>query len=146
MFNFDYITKEYIKEHNPNWPAIPDHPYRILIVGCSGSWKTNALLNLINHEPDVDKIYLYAKGPYKAKKKKRKSTGLKYFNDSKAFIKYSTDTNDIYKNIFKIIIQKKTIKCSSYFYQTILFHCSKIVGLISAHYFLMKIPNKRELQ
>ena len=41
-----------IKKHKPNWPEIPDHPYRILIVGGSGSGKTNALLNLINHEPD----------------------------------------------------------------------------------------------
>ena len=56
MFNFDYITKEDIKEHNPNWPEIPDYPYRILIVGGSGSGKTNALLNLINHEADIDKI------------------------------------------------------------------------------------------
>ena len=52
------ITKEDIKEHNPNWPEIPDHPYRILIAGCSGSGKTNAFLNLINHEPDVNKIYM----------------------------------------------------------------------------------------
>ena len=44
MFNFDYITKEDIKEHNPNWPDIPDHPYSILIVGGSESGKTNALL------------------------------------------------------------------------------------------------------
>ena len=58
MFNFDYITKEDIKEHNPNWPEIPDHPYIILIVGGCGSGKTNALLNLINNEPDIDKIYL----------------------------------------------------------------------------------------
>ena len=56
MFNFDYITKEDIKEHNPNWPEIPDHPYRILIVGGSASGKTNTLLNLINYEPDIDKI------------------------------------------------------------------------------------------
>ena len=67
MFNFDYITKEDIKEHNPNWPEIPDHSYRILIVGSSGSGKTNALLNLINHEPDIDKLYLYAKYPYESK-------------------------------------------------------------------------------
>ena len=58
MFNFDYFTKEDIKEHNPNQPEIPDHPYRILKVGDSGSGKTNALLNLINHEPDI--VYLYA--------------------------------------------------------------------------------------
>ena len=51
MFNFDYITIEYIKENTPNWPEIPDHPYRILIVGGPESGKTNALLNLINNEP-----------------------------------------------------------------------------------------------
>ena len=52
MFNFDYITKEDIKEHNPKWPEMPDHPCKILIIGGSGSGKTNALLNLINNEPD----------------------------------------------------------------------------------------------
>ena len=56
MFNFDYITKEDIKELNPKYPEIPDYPYRILIIGGSGSGKTNALLNLINTEPDIDKI------------------------------------------------------------------------------------------
>ena len=57
MFNFDYITKEYIKERNPNQPEISDHSYRILIIGGSRSGKTNALLNLINNEPNIDKIY-----------------------------------------------------------------------------------------
>ena len=61
MFNFDYITKEDIKEHNPNLPEIPDRPYRVLIFGSSESGKANALLNLLNNEPDIDKIYLYAK-------------------------------------------------------------------------------------
>ena len=56
MFKFYFITKQDIKEHNPNWTEFHDHPYRILIVGGSGSGKTNALLNLINHEPDIDKI------------------------------------------------------------------------------------------
>ena len=41
--------------HNLKWPYIPDHPYRILIIGGSGSGKTNALLNLINNLPDIDK-------------------------------------------------------------------------------------------
>ena len=90
MFNFDYITKEDIKKHNPNWPETPDHPHRILIVGDSGSGKTNALLDLINREPDIDKVYLYAKDPYEAKYQllinKRESTDLQYFNDSKAVI------------------------------------------------------------
>ena len=64
MFNFDYITKKEIKEHNPNRPEIPDYPYRILIIANSGSGKTNALLNLINNKPVIDKIYLYANDPY----------------------------------------------------------------------------------
>ena len=61
------------------------------------------MLNLINWEPDIDKIYLYANVPYEAKYQllinKRESTGLKYFNDSKAFIEYTSDMEDIYKNI-----------------------------------------------
>ena len=39
MFNFDYITKKELTEHNPNWPKIPDHPYQKLIIGGSGSGK-----------------------------------------------------------------------------------------------------------
>ena len=69
-------------KHNLKWTYIPDHPYRILIIGGSGSGKTNALLNLINNQPDIDKIYLYAKDPYEAKYQllinKRESTGLKH--------------------------------------------------------------------
>ena len=64
--------------------------------------KTNALLNLISHEPDIDKIYLYAKNPYEAKHQllinKRYSTNLKYLNNSKVFIEYSNDMDDICKN------------------------------------------------
>ena len=40
MFNFDYVTKEDIKQHNPDCPKVPDHPYRILIAGSSGSPKS----------------------------------------------------------------------------------------------------------
>ena len=58
MFYFDYITKEDIKKHNPNWSEIPDHSYTILIIGGCGFGKTNLLLNLINQEQDIDKIYL----------------------------------------------------------------------------------------
>ena len=56
-----------IKQHNLKWPYIPGHTYRILIIGGSGSVKTNTLLNLINNQPDIDKIYLYAKSPYEVK-------------------------------------------------------------------------------
>ena len=90
MFNFDYITKKDTKEHNTNCPEIPDYPYWILIIGGSGSGKINVLLNLINHESDIDKIYFYAKDPYKTKYQllinKWESTSLKYINDSKALI------------------------------------------------------------
>ena len=63
MVDFDDYTNENKIEHNPKWPYIPDYPSRILIRGGSGSGKTNALLNLINNQPDIDKIYLYAKDP-----------------------------------------------------------------------------------
>ena len=52
-----------MREYNPNWPEIPDHPYRTLIVLGSVSRKTNVLLNLINHKLDIDKIYLYTNDP-----------------------------------------------------------------------------------
>ena len=92
---FDYIAfiKEDIKELNPNLQKISDHPHRILRVGGSRYGKTNALLNLINHEQDIDKIYLYAKDPYYPKYQllinKRENAGLKYLHESKAFIKSS---------------------------------------------------------
>ena len=70
MINFDDVTKENIKEYNLNWLQIPDHPYRILIIGSYRSGKTNSLFNLISHQPDIDKIYLYAIDPYEAKKEK----------------------------------------------------------------------------
>ena len=69
----------------------------------SGSEKTNALLNLINNQPDIDKIYLYAKGPYEKKYQylinKREKVGLNHFNDPKAFMEYSNDMQDVDKNI-----------------------------------------------
>ena len=61
MINFDDVTKENIKEHNPNWPEISGHLYRIIVAGGSGSGKINALLNLINHEPDIDFFFLLLK-------------------------------------------------------------------------------------
>ena len=100
MFNFDYITKEDLKEHNPDWPEILGHLYRILIVGGSGFGKTNALRNIINHEQGVDKIFLHAyETKYQFLINKRISTGFKYLNDPKAFLEYSNDIDDIYKNI-----------------------------------------------
>ena len=67
MINFDDYTNENKRKHNPNWLYIPDHPYRILIIRDLGSGKTNILLNLINNQADIDKIYLYAKDLYEDK-------------------------------------------------------------------------------
>ena len=90
MINFDEYTNKDRVNHNPDWSYIPDHPCRILIIGESGSGKRNTLLNLINSQPDIDKIYLYAKEPYEDKYQflinKRESTGLKHFSDPKGFI------------------------------------------------------------
>ena len=61
MINCDSITNENNKKHNEKLPFIPDHPYRTLIIGGSGSGKTNTLLYLINKQNDIDKIYLYAR-------------------------------------------------------------------------------------
>ena len=114
MINFDDVTKENIKEQNPNRSKIPDLPYRILINEGSGSGKANSSCNLISQKPDIDRIYLYNKDPYKAKYQflinKRKSTGWKHLNDSKALIEYSNDMDDIYKNIEEYSPIKKSNK------------------------------------
>ena len=179
MTNFDDYTNENIIEHNSKWPCIPDHPYRILNIGGSGSGKTNALLNLINNQPDVDKIYLYAKDPYEAKYqyliKKREKVGLDHFDDPKAFIEYLNDMQDVYKNIegynpvkkrkilivfdnmiadminnnpvvTELFIRGRTLNISIVFITQSYFKVPKDVGLNSTHFFIMKIPNKRELQ
>ena len=103
MINFDNYINKYKTKHNSKQPYILDHPYKILIMRDSGSRKTNALLNLINNQLDIDKIYLYEKDPngkkYQFLINKRESTGLKHFNDPKAFIEYSNDIQDVYKNI-----------------------------------------------
>ena len=77
--------------------------YRILIIGGSGSGKTNVLLNLIENQLDIDKVNLYAKDPYEAKYQylinKRESVGINHFKDPEAFIEYSNDMRNVYKNI-----------------------------------------------
>ena len=103
MINLDSITNENNKEHNEKWPYIPDHPYRIIIIGGSGSGKTNALINLINEQNDIDKIYLYARDlsepKYEYLIKKREDAGIKHLNNSYAFIECSNTTDDVYQNI-----------------------------------------------
>ena len=181
MINFDEYTNENRIDHNSNWPYIPDHSYRILIIGGSESGKINALLKLINNQPDIDKIYLYAKDPYEDKYQflinKRESIGLKHFNDPNAFIEYSNDMHDVYKNINdynpdrenkilivfddmiadminnkklnsikKLFIRERKPNISLVFITQSYFKVPKNVRLNTTHFFIMKIPNKRELQ
>ena len=103
IHRFDCITNENNKEHNEKWPYIPDYLYRILIIGGSGSGKTNTLLKLINEQNDIDKIYLYARDlnepKYKILIKKREDAGIKHLNDPNAFIECSNTMDDVYENI-----------------------------------------------
>ena len=103
MINLDSIINENNKKYNKKWPYIPDHPYRILIIGGFGSRKTNTLRNLINEQRDIDKIYLYAKDLNESKYgysiKNCESVGIKHVNNSKAFIECSNTMDDVYENI-----------------------------------------------
>ena len=107
MINLDSITNENNKKQ---W-KIPDHPYRIIIIGGSGSGKTNALINLINEKNDIDKIYLYAgdlsEPKYEYFIKKRENAGIKHLNNPNAFIEYSNMMNNVYENINDSENQKK---------------------------------------
>ena len=108
MINFGDYVNENKTEHNKNWPYIPDHPYRILITG--GSGKTNLLLNLIENQPDIDKIYLYAKDPYETKYQylinKREGIDIDQFNEPKSFIEHSNDMHDTYKSVDEYNLDK----------------------------------------
>ena len=85
MNNLYSITNERNKELNEEWSYIPDHPYKILIIG--GSGKTNTLLNLTKEQDNIDKIYLYAKDlnepKYEFLIKKCEDAGIKHLNDPK---------------------------------------------------------------
>ena len=110
MINFDEYVNENKIGHNKNWSYIPDHPYRTLIIGGSGSGKTNVLLNVIENQPEIDKIYLHAKDPYEVKYQylinNREGVGINHFKGPKAFVEYSNDMHDVYKNINDYNIDK----------------------------------------
>ena len=139
-------------------------------------------MNLINNQPDIDKIYLYAKGPYEVKYQylinKREKVGLDHFKDTEAFIEYSNDMLDVYNQIenynpnkkrkiligfddmiahminnkrlnsivTELFIRGRKLGISIVFITQSYFKVPKDVRLNYTHFFIMKIPNKRELQ
>ena len=145
-------------------------------------WKSKYILEFNKKSTDIDRTYLFAKDPYEAKYQflinKRESTGLKRFGDPKAFIEYSNDMQDVYKDINEynedkehkllkvfddmiadminnkklnsivtdLFIRGRILNISLVFITQSYFKVPKDVRLNSTHFFVMKIPNKRELQ
>ena len=97
IINSDSITNK----NNKKWSHISDHPYRILTIGGSKLGKIDALINLINEQNHIVKIYLYAKdlSKHEILIKQRKNAGIKHFNDPNAFIECSNTMDDVYENI-----------------------------------------------
>ena len=100
MFNLDNIVNKNNKNSDKDWL------FRMLIIGPSGSSKTNALLHLIqnlNNTSPIDKIYLYAKDlsepKYEFLINNRKNAGIKNYNDPNTFIEYSSTMDDVFENI-----------------------------------------------
>ena len=99
MFNLYTITNKNNKDDDTKWP------YKMLIIGSTGSEKTNALLNLIQKQNDdspIDKIYLFAKDlsepKYQLLIERRENAGTKNYNDPSVFIEYSNTVDDVYNN------------------------------------------------
>ena len=100
MKNYDQSAEI---NHDPNWLYIPDHPYRFLVIGGSGSSKTNVLLNVIKHHwPDIDKIHLYIKDSFEWKYQLvingRQKVGMRTLKNPKTFIDYSETIDDVHEN------------------------------------------------
>ena len=169
MINLDNIVNNNNKGHNENWPYIPDHPYRILIISGSGSGKTNTLFNLVNEQRDIDKIYLYAKDLIESKYehliKNRENAGIKHLNNSKAFVECSNTMNDVYANTDDYNLKKKrkilivfgdmiadimTNKKFQSIIKELFIRCRKInisiVFITQSYFSVPKDDNKRELQ
>ena len=101
MKNYDQLVEI---NHNPNWPYIPDHLYRILIIGGWRSGKTNVLLNLRKHQrPDIDKIYLYIKDLFESRYQLLfngwRKVRIQNLKNPKAFIDYSHAVDDVDENL-----------------------------------------------
>ena len=160
------------KQHNRKWPHIPDHRYRISVRGGSWSGKTTALLNIINNQPDINEIYLYAKDPYEVKYQylinKREKVGLDHFNDMQDVYKNIEEYNlgkkhkilivlddmiaDMINNkklnpvVTELFIRGRKLIISVVFITKSYCKVPKDVRLNSTHFFIMEIPNNGELQ
>ena len=144
--------------------------------------ENRCIIELNKQSADIDKIYLYAKDPNEKKYQylinKRENVGLNHFNDPKAFMEYSNDMQDVYKNIedynpikkckvliifddmiadminnnklnsivTELFIRGRKLNISIVFITQSYFKVPKDFRLNSTHFFIMKIPNKRELQ
>ena len=160
------------KQHNRKWLHIPDHRYRISVRGGSWSGKTTALLNIINNQPDINEIYLYAKDPYEVKYQylinKREKVGLDHFNDMQDVYKNIEEYNlgkkhkilivlddmiaDMINNkklnpvVTELFIRGRKLIISVVFITKSYCKVPKDVRLNSTHFFIMEIPNNGELQ
>ena len=175
------IVKNYdesvLINHNSNWP---DHPYRILIIGSSGSGKTKVLLNLIKHQqPGIDKIYLYVKNPFKSKyillRNRREKVGIKKILKSNTTYwllkskwclwqfrrlqsnKESESVNSVWWNdieankklssiVTEVFLWGKKLNISLGFILQRYLNLPKTIRLNATHYFIIEIPDKREIQ
>ena len=181
MKNYDQSVEI---NHNPNWPYISDHLYRILIIGGLGSGTTNVLLNLIkNQRPDLfDKICLYVKDPFESKYQLlingREKVGIESLKNTKSFIDYAQKIDYVYKNLgsynqtkkrrvlivfddmitdiesnkklspidTELFLRRRILNILLVFISQSYFKVPKTIRLYATHHFIMKIPNKRELQ
>ena len=86
-----------------------------MIICGSGSGKTNSLLNLINQQDHIDKIYLYAQDlsepKYEFLFKKREDAGIEHLDNLNAFIECSNTVDDVYEDIneYKPSRKRKTL-------------------------------------
>ena len=144
------------------------------------SGKTDVLINLIENQADIDKIFLYAKDRYKAKYQylinKREGVSINHFKDPTAFIEYSNDMRDVYKNtndynvdkdhkilivfddmiadiikklnsfLTKLFIRGRKLNISLVLITQSYFKVPKDVRLNTTYFFISRIPNKREPQ
>ena len=153
MINFDNVIKEETKQRNPNWQQITDHPYRILIIRGSGSGKTNSLFKLISRQPDIDKMYLFTKDPYKEKYQfnKRESTDSKPDKKRKILIVFEGMIADMLSNkkrnsiATELFIRGRQLNISLVFITQSYLKVPKNVRIDTTHFFIMNIPNKTEL-